>query len=193
MFHFKANRYKINLEDKHPVIYFCHVNPDQALRFIKIRVLQAKLIRIRNTTEFLGKIQCVFGSWKILGDPEVTANIYCKSRNLPNTETQNYSKDLRSLLSQPVKWHFFCAKVWQENNFIFRRKLKPGNFRFHEQDIDYRMQAYRTVRSQYRLVRLAKSVLHISNRINTHLTEKRPRGSLILCKCRLKETRAICP
>ena len=30
-----------------------------------------------------------------LGDPEVTANIYCKSRNLPNTDTQNYSTDLR--------------------------------------------------------------------------------------------------
>ena len=35
--------------------------------------------------------------WKllVLGDPEVTANIYCKSRNLPNTDTQNYSTDLR--------------------------------------------------------------------------------------------------
>ena len=32
---------------------------------------------------------------EILGDPEVTANIYCKSRNLPNTDTQNYSTDLR--------------------------------------------------------------------------------------------------
>ena len=31
----------------------------------------------------------------ILGDPEVTANIYCKSRNHPNTDTQNYSTDLR--------------------------------------------------------------------------------------------------
>ena len=31
---------------------------------------------------------------KILGDPEVTANIYCKSRNLPNKDTQNYSTDL---------------------------------------------------------------------------------------------------
>ena len=26
----------------------------------------------------------------ILGDPEVTANIYCKSRNLPNSDTQKY-------------------------------------------------------------------------------------------------------
>ena len=31
----------------------------------------------------------------LLGDPKVTANIYCKSRNLPNTDTQNYSADLR--------------------------------------------------------------------------------------------------
>ena len=31
----------------------------------------------------------------VLGDPEVTANIYCKSRNLPNTDMQNYSTDLR--------------------------------------------------------------------------------------------------
>ena len=31
----------------------------------------------------------------ILGDLEVTANIYCKSRkSLPNTYTQNYSTDL---------------------------------------------------------------------------------------------------
>ena len=31
----------------------------------------------------------------LLGDPEVTANIYCKSRNLPNTDRQKYSTDLR--------------------------------------------------------------------------------------------------
>ena len=35
------------------------------------------------------------GNKIILGDPEVTANIYCNSRNLPNTDTQNYSTDLR--------------------------------------------------------------------------------------------------
>ena len=34
-------------------------------------------------------------SSNILGDPEVAANIYCKLRNLPNTDTQNYSTDLR--------------------------------------------------------------------------------------------------
>ena len=31
----------------------------------------------------------------ILRHPEVTANIYCKSSNLPNTDTQNHSTDLR--------------------------------------------------------------------------------------------------
>ena len=30
----------------------------------------------------------------VLGDPEVTANIYFKSRNLPNTDTQKHSTDL---------------------------------------------------------------------------------------------------
>ena len=38
---------------------------------------------------------------ELLGDPEVTANIYCKSRNLHNTDTQNYSTDCR-LLGHPV-------------------------------------------------------------------------------------------
>ena len=31
----------------------------------------------------------------ILGDPEVTANMYCKLRNLPNTDTENDSTDMR--------------------------------------------------------------------------------------------------
>ena len=31
----------------------------------------------------------------VLGDPEATANICCKSRNLPNTDMENYSTDLR--------------------------------------------------------------------------------------------------
>ena len=42
------------------------------------------------------KTNCYKGFlYQLLGDPEVTANIYCKSRNLPNTDTQNYSTDLR--------------------------------------------------------------------------------------------------
>ena len=32
---------------------------------------------------------------KLLGEPEVTANIYCKSRYLTNKDTQDYSTDLR--------------------------------------------------------------------------------------------------
>ena len=36
-----------------------------------------------------------FSSLNLLGDPEVTANTYCKLRNLPKTDTQNYSTDLR--------------------------------------------------------------------------------------------------
>ena len=31
----------------------------------------------------------------LLGHPEVTANTYCKSRKLPNTDTQDCSTDLR--------------------------------------------------------------------------------------------------
>ena len=38
----------------------------------------------------------------LLGVPKVTANVYCKSRNLPNTDTQNYSTDLRYLLGRLV-------------------------------------------------------------------------------------------
>ena len=33
----------------------------------------------------------MFVIYDILGDPEVTANLNCKSRNLPITDTQNYS------------------------------------------------------------------------------------------------------
>ena len=32
---------------------------------------------------------------EILGDPKVTENIYCKTCNLSNTDTQNHSTDLR--------------------------------------------------------------------------------------------------
>ena len=37
----------------------------------------------------------VYNLLVILGDLEVTANIYCKSPNFPNTKTQNYSTDIR--------------------------------------------------------------------------------------------------
>ena len=42
----------------------------------------------------------VDNNWLV--DPEVTANIYCKSRNLHNTDTQNYTTDFRFLLGHPV-------------------------------------------------------------------------------------------
>ena len=45
---------------------------------------------------------CAFTKPYILGDSEVTTNIYCKSSNLPNTDTQNYSTDLRYFLGHPV-------------------------------------------------------------------------------------------
>ena len=38
------------------------------------------------------------GCWaiaKVQSVPYTTANIYCKSRNLPTTDTHNYSIDLR--------------------------------------------------------------------------------------------------
>ena len=38
----------------------------------------------------------------LLGYPEVTANIYGKSRNHPKTDTQNDSTDLWLLLGHPV-------------------------------------------------------------------------------------------
>ena len=38
----------------------------------------------------------------ILGVPYITANIYCKSRNLPHTDIRIYSIDLRLFLRHPV-------------------------------------------------------------------------------------------
>ena len=35
------------------------------------------------------------GQYQVRGVSYITANIYCKSRNLPNTDIQNYSIDLR--------------------------------------------------------------------------------------------------
>ena len=38
----------------------------------------------------------------LLGNSEVTPNIYCKSRNLANTDSQNYMTGLWLLLGNPV-------------------------------------------------------------------------------------------
>ena len=48
----------------------------------------------------------------ILGDPEVTANTYCISRNLPNTDTQNYGTDLRyTWVTQYVQTQFMFQSI----------------------------------------------------------------------------------
>ena len=49
---------------------------------------------LSSISDILGLVT-VFEVPNILDDPEVTENIYCKSRNLPNMDTQNYSADLR--------------------------------------------------------------------------------------------------
>ena len=41
------------------------------------------------------KRHCKVNLNHVLGDPEVAANIYCKSHNIPNTGTEIYSTDLR--------------------------------------------------------------------------------------------------
>jgi len=48
----------------------------------------------------MSKVQ--MGNDEVLGDPEVTASIYCKLSNLPNKDMQYYSTDLRELLGHPV-------------------------------------------------------------------------------------------
>ena len=55
--------------------------PDETV--ISHTIMKSKYTNILNL--------CVF----ILVDPEVTAYINCKSPNLPNTDMQNYSTDLR--------------------------------------------------------------------------------------------------
>ena len=61
----------------------------------KFVVLYILIWHINITVEkaTVGQLRPTF--YVIVGDPEVTANIYCKSCNLPNTDTQNYSTDLR--------------------------------------------------------------------------------------------------
>ena len=47
---------------------------------------------------------------RVLGVPYISANIYCKSRNLPNTDIHNYSKDLRQFLRNSVVYIYFFLK-----------------------------------------------------------------------------------
>ena len=59
--------------------------------------------------------------WYILGDPEVTANIYCKSRNLPNTDTSgppsawieaNMNHGLMHILPSKTLSDIFCFEAY---------------------------------------------------------------------------------
>ena len=68
----------------------------------------------------------------ILGDPEVTANIYCKSRNLPNTDTQNYGTDLRQLLGHPVQFGPVRPCPYEAAEMLQMRWVEnPGNLPPH--------------------------------------------------------------
>ena len=53
------------------------------------------LLKLLFDTQQMGLDPYRIANLDILGDLEVTANIYCKSRNLLNTDMQNYSTDLR--------------------------------------------------------------------------------------------------
>ena len=57
---------------------------------ILVNLTVVKKLENKTVAILVNFIQCY-----ILGDPEVTAYIYCKTRNLPNTNTQNYSTHLR--------------------------------------------------------------------------------------------------
>ena len=59
----------------------------------------------------------------ITGVPYISANIYCKSRNLPNTDTQNYSTDFRLLLGYLVSYDYCKFTGYVKN-------LKPVSYHF---------------------------------------------------------------
>ena len=72
---------------------------------------------------------CARGKY-LLGVPCMSANIYCKSRNLPNTDTQNCSTDLRYFLGHPVIQKPWVA--WYMNQIIIWDKIltnEPGKGR----------------------------------------------------------------
>ena len=74
----------------------------------------------------------------LLGDPEVTANVFCKSRNLPNTDTQNYSTDLRYLPGHPV-----CIRQLKfvvKNAYI--TKVLKGQFSKAAAQTSHKMEKY---------------------------------------------------
>ena len=65
-----------------------------------IKHLSSKVLRNEQKTERKGAVNHFYGPndydyIHILGVPYISANINCKSRNLPNTDMRNYSTDLR--------------------------------------------------------------------------------------------------
>ena len=63
---------------------------------LKARRKDAKSVKIKkNADNVKFKVGISFDDSYMLGVPYIIANIYCKSRNLPNTDRRNYSIDLR--------------------------------------------------------------------------------------------------
>ena len=87
-----ANQSRTTFPDQSRVLQYISTNHSTRNLLIRFRALCASKF-VLLTLSYLGSQY--HRRRKILGDPEVTANIYCKSRNLPNMDTQNYSTDLR--------------------------------------------------------------------------------------------------
>ena len=86
------------IPDPQPWLEFRTKLPTSQIRFVQLahsavqtlqhRNVALQTVRIgRNTVSFSGAVDLVV--------PYISTNIYCKSRNLPNTDMHNYSTDLR--------------------------------------------------------------------------------------------------
>ena len=71
------------------------------IRFSKIFFANL-LFRVRGQKTLTGISTQQFIQSVVLGDPELTANINCKSRNLPNMDTDYYGIDLRYFLGHQI-------------------------------------------------------------------------------------------
>ena len=95
----------------------------------------------------------------LLGVPYITANMYCKSRNLPHTDIRIYSIDLRLFLRHPVTdtdilmvlyqmvahYTMHTYGVNQEFRFVegiwFHRKSRQIRFFFLGKDLSHTIRA----------------------------------------------------
>ena len=74
----------------------CSIKENQDCKFLSNLHIHSQLLSSTHTHTHTSEVTVTFlDTTLILGDPEITANIYCKSRNLPNTDTRSYSTDLR--------------------------------------------------------------------------------------------------